>query len=538
MDHFQTLPEESVSEILRRTSPADASRFAVISNWFKSAAYSDVVWDNFLPSDWPEIVSRSVSPVVYTTNKELYLTLCHYPILLDAGKLSFFLEKGSGKKCYMVGARELTISWGDNEYHWDWPSHPNSRFSKVAELRSVFWLDIRGKIKTQMLSPNTTYGAYLVYRLGKRPYGLEWVNAVVRFVDDEADRDAENNMHRPSARYRSEQEVEGALPVKRGDGWMEIEMGSFYNDRGNDGEAEGRLMEIRLVSSLKGLSFDPIAVTLISTNFLGMDRLSTLPEESLSEILWRTSPADASRFTVISKALKSAADSDIVWDRFLPSDLPEIVSRSESPVIYSTKKELYLSLCRSPILIDARKLSFSLEKKSGKKCYMMGARELGIAWGVDTPWYWEWTPPPHSRFEEVARLQSVCWLDIKGKINAQTLSKNTSYGAYLVFKLAERCNGVGTLNAVVRFVNDEEEKDAEARAAVVCLQRGNPRNRSRQRTGQVAVRRSDGWKEIELGSFCSGGGDGGDVEARLMEIKDTYWKSGLIVQGIEFRPKA
>lgn len=94
-----------------------------------------------------------------------------------------------------------------------------------------------------------------------------------------------------------------------------------------------------------------------STNFvLTMDRLSTLPEECLSEILRRTSPEDASRAAVVSKGLRSAADSDTVWDKFLPSDLLEIVSKSVSPVVYATKKELYFSLCRSPILIDAGKL--------------------------------------------------------------------------------------------------------------------------------------------------------------------------------------
>lgn len=102
----------------------------------------------------------------------------------------------------------------------------------------------------------------------------------------------------------------------------------------------------------------PFFYGLISTKFVlrRMDHLSTLPEESLSEILRRTSPADASRFAVISKGLKSAADSDTVWDGFLPSDLPEIVSRSVSLVAYANKKELYLSLSHSPILIDDGKL--------------------------------------------------------------------------------------------------------------------------------------------------------------------------------------
>lgn len=76
-----------MSEILSRTSPLDASRFAAISKAFKSAADADYVWNSFLPLDWAEIVSRSVSPVVYATLKELYFSLCHSPILLDGGKL-------------------------------------------------------------------------------------------------------------------------------------------------------------------------------------------------------------------------------------------------------------------------------------------------------------------------------------------------------------------------------------------------------------------------------------------------------------------
>jgi hypothetical protein len=37
-----------------------------------------------------------------------------------------------------------------------------------------------------------------------------------------------------------------------------------------------------------------------------------------------------------------------------------------------------------------------LEKKSGKKCYMLSARDLIIVWG-DTPTYWKWNSDPSSR---------------------------------------------------------------------------------------------------------------------------------------------
>lgn len=50
------------------------------------------------------------------------------------------------------------------------------------------------------------------------------------------------------------------------------------------------------------------------------------------------------------------------------------------------KKELYLFLCDHPLIIDSGALSFSLDKRkrTGKKCFMKAASELGITWGWHT----------------------------------------------------------------------------------------------------------------------------------------------------------
>lgn len=49
--------------------------------------------------------------------------------------------------------------------------------------------------------------------------------------------------------------------------------------------------------------------------------------------------------------------------------------------------------------------------------------------------------------------------------------------------------------------------------------------------------REDGWIEIELGSFYNDGGDGKEVKMCLKEVKGQHLKGGLIVEGIEIRPK-
>jgi len=43
------------------------------------------------------------------------------------------LDKKTGKKCYMLSARNLDIICGDAVHHWEWTSLPESRL--VASSR-------------------------------------------------------------------------------------------------------------------------------------------------------------------------------------------------------------------------------------------------------------------------------------------------------------------------------------------------------------------------------------------------------------------
>ncbi|PIA36200.1 hypothetical protein AQUCO_03400247v1 [Aquilegia coerulea] len=55
--------------------------------------------------------------------------------------------------------------------------------------------------------------------------------------------------------------------------------------------------------------------------------------------------------------------------------------------------------------------------------------------------------------------------------------------------------------------------------------------------GKFRSKRDDGWMEIELGEFYNDQGEDGEVQMTLTEIKGGHLKCGLIVQGIELRPK-
>ncbi|CAK7340607.1 unnamed protein product [Dovyalis caffra] len=279
MDHqeFNILPEGCVSTILSFTSPLDACKSSLVSTIFQSAADSDGVWERFLPSDCQDIVSRCMVPLKFSSKKELFLRLCN-SLLIDGGRKSFKLEKSSGKKSFMLSARDLHITWSNESQYWHWASLPGSRFSEVAVLRTMSWLEIVGTIKTQMLTPNTKYGAYLILKISDRSYGLDLMPSEisVEVGNNQVSRNtAYLRLAREHARkqqmeslfYRNRMESlksrvvegDGSVPSERDDGWLEIELGEFFSSE-NDEEVKMSLMEVKGHHLKGGLIIEGIEV--------------------------------------------------------------------------------------------------------------------------------------------------------------------------------------------------------------------------------------------------------------------------------------
>ncbi|KAK3159432.1 hypothetical protein QOZ80_2AG0150040 [Eleusine coracana subsp. coracana] len=268
--------------------------------------------------------------------------------------------------------------------------------------------------------------------------------------------------------------------------------------------------------------------------------IARLPEQVLSAVISLTAPRDACRAAVVSPAFRAAADSDAVWACFLPRDLPPLADGELDPAPPS-KKALFMRLSASPVLLADSLTSTWLDRKTGAKCYMMSARALHISWG-ETPMYWRWIPlaKSDSRCKEAVMLRNVCWLEIRGKMHSKMLSKNSGYAAYMVFKIDGDSFGLDMdYPAQEASVSIGERKSRRP----VCVE--GCRRRSRIRDGRVRLpvdvqlpqERSDGWTELEMGEFYNEEGEDGEVSISLMEIEEGHWERGLIVQGIEIRPK-
>lgn len=92
---LNSLPEDCISRILSLTTPQDTCIFATLSSFFRSVAESDQVWQQFLPSNYEDVLSRAKAPIPMhiSSKKDLFFYLCD-PILINDGKnvTSYFLS--------------------------------------------------------------------------------------------------------------------------------------------------------------------------------------------------------------------------------------------------------------------------------------------------------------------------------------------------------------------------------------------------------------------------------------------------------------
>ncbi|KAG6740257.1 hypothetical protein POTOM_055697 [Populus tomentosa] len=407
------------------------------------------------------------------------------------------------------------------------------RFAEVAELIRVCRLEIIAKINTCLLSPATLYTVYLVFKFASTIYGLENqpvdvygldnqpVDATMKLDGGEYGAQTVSWNAQGMHRCNSSVTVRGRVhyPEERGDGWLEMELGDFFSTEKEDGELEIRSGELHL---------------------------NELPEGCIANVLSFTAPLDVARLSAVSPMFKSAAISDVVWERFLPSDLESVLSTSPDGSLLlasvSSKRELYFSLCDNPILVDnGRKTAVN---NGTRLSHWRDENEIlyGTGEEVVLPVVLQ-SHVPSSMFPEVAELIKVSWLEIRGKFNTSMLSPSILYTANLVFKFSISAYGLVDQPVEVAMKLDGDKIcehsvswNAERRPVdffIYSCRRSIP---ARESDGHYPKKRGDGWLEIELGDFLCTEGEDGELEMRVFDGIN-YWKHGLIVEGIEIRPK-
>ncbi|KAD6453743.1 hypothetical protein E3N88_08449 [Mikania micrantha] len=189
----------------------------------------DGYWEEKLPTDYEDIMKWSTNIMQWTTKKEAY-SIIRKGFLIDDGEMWFSLDK-NGKKCHMLSAAYIE-SWNKDHLYLS-----ESRFKEATLLRNTrFTIDC--EIGSDLLSPQTTYAAYLVYKYlpenQSRFEGLVEVGEIygsdnycwymylvspsTPVIRPKSDQNTHNPVHRPKIK---------GIPQHRNGGWMEVQIWEF-----------------------------------------------------------------------------------------------------------------------------------------------------------------------------------------------------------------------------------------------------------------------------------------------------------------------
>jgi hypothetical protein len=115
-------------------------------------------------------------------------------------------------------------------------------------------LEIHGKIDSKILSQHTTYVVYIVFRVDARWHGLDYPcqETYVNLGKSNLTHNVCLAGHLVHAWLMAMCDVipeDTLCPNRRDDGWMELKMGEFHNNEGEDGEVSISLTETSTVKS-------------------------------------------------------------------------------------------------------------------------------------------------------------------------------------------------------------------------------------------------------------------------------------------------
>ncbi|KAI3737963.1 hypothetical protein L2E82_27981 [Cichorium intybus] len=440
------------------------------------------MWEPKLPKDYKELILMSKTPEVYSmAKKEDIYNMFFKGILLGDGKV-WFSVGSNGERNEMISARNFTYK---NRWSCKWRPVPKSRFHKVAKMLDITNLKIQVKMKPQFLSPGIRYGVHLVFRFCEPKKSL----AKRMYVNLKYKRGGET--------------LHAYFATCREDGWMNIELCRFSNHK-EDTDFEF------LLESFSRCYCESHDIYIEGIEFRAIDNASLkrlVKHEEIKEL----------------KETQQLLKSDINVDQVqhLPTNCEKVENYDEGEKFFSlnevNKKKHYMLSAKEALYRSSNvKLSDSVHSTPSRNIYSVPKKYL-ITYHT-------------SRFQDVIELQRQQVFYIKCMIGAtQSLSPDTDYVCYLVFKISEKCRGLHC-PVIVRDLLKRKNKEK----GIIYFRSPSPCNVND--TDRVPKEREDGWMEVKVWQFNSNHNLRNDcIHVRLKLVCYEGTMSRLIVSNLEFR---
>ncbi|KAH6764841.1 phloem protein 2-A1 [Perilla frutescens var. frutescens] len=196
-----------------------------------------------LPHNCEDILKHADSPVdVSATNiwEVLYagVSLNQKRKAKTFNLQKYWVDEQSNCNCFMVFAKNLSITWAEDKRFWHWPlmKESSDEYLAIVELLDVCWLEVHGRFEISNLSPGRLYEVVFVVMLKDPAYGWEVpVNLRLTSPDGCRQEHKENLMEKPRGR------------------WIEIPAGEIKSSTHKNGEMEFSLFEYEAGTWKKGL---------------------------------------------------------------------------------------------------------------------------------------------------------------------------------------------------------------------------------------------------------------------------------------------
>ncbi|KAI3691122.1 hypothetical protein L2E82_49340 [Cichorium intybus] len=219
----------------------------------------DLDWWEQMLYHYENIIRRSGKPAEEIDYEEELCFLLSDGIRIDKGEKFFSLSKVNQKKCQMLCAKAIIYDSSNVRFR-ELPT--GSRFGKYAKILSHQDLGIKCDIETQMLSSNTTYACYLVFKLSEDCRGLEFPVKARDLLLHRKERTKIISFTYPSIVNLDKIKW---IPEQREDGWMEVMVWETIFDNTNNDEYIPMDLKLSCYEGnmygliLYGIEFRPIA---------------------------------------------------------------------------------------------------------------------------------------------------------------------------------------------------------------------------------------------------------------------------------------
>ncbi|KAH7577855.1 hypothetical protein JRO89_XS01G0307800 [Xanthoceras sorbifolium] len=191
-----------------------------------------------------------------------------------------------------------------------------------------------------------------------------------------------------------------------------------------------------------------------------------------------------------------------------------------------TKKDLYGRLC-SPNLFDGGNKEIWLDKSTGGLCVSISSKALSIT-GIDDRRYWSHISTEESRFQTVAYLQQIWWLEVDGEFEFQF--PTGTYSLYFRLQLGKPSKRLGR-----RVCNSEHIHGWDIKPVRFQLTTSDDQHA----VSQCFLDNPGNWVQYHVADFVVENPNASTkIKFSLTQIDCTHTKGGLCVDSVLICPSS